>query len=83
MIWLDDEGHIVIRSAYNSQSLENIIEYQKALIHLLQTQDKNLVNQDTTYSALSLLEDMLFVPEQINIKDNLQLIADKAVQEIS
>lgn len=69
MIWLDDEGHIVMRSTYKHQGVENIIGYQKTIIHLLQTQNQDCVNEDTTYNALAILEDMLFVENQVNILD--------------
>ena len=72
MIWLDNEGHIVMRSNYNNQSAEDIIDYQKAIIHLLRSQDKDFVNQETTYNALELLEAMLFEPSQLNIEGDIK-----------
>ncbi|MBP7397862.1 MAG: hypothetical protein KA933_12980 [Flavobacterium sp.] len=72
MIWLDNEGHIVMRSNYNYQSAENIIDYQKAIIHLLQSQNKDSVNEETTYNALELLETMLFEPSQLNIENAMK-----------
>lgn len=69
MIWLDDNGHIVMRSNYKHKSSEDIVNYQKSIIHLLQTQNSDCFNEDTTYNALDLLENLLFEPSQVNVED--------------
>lgn len=72
MIWLDDKGHIVMRSNYNYKSAEDIVNYQKSIIHLLQTQNHDCVNEETTYNALDLLENLLFEPAQVNVEELLK-----------
>lgn len=71
MIWLDNNGHIVMRSNSNYKSADDIVDYQKAIIHLLQTQNKECTDENTTYNALDLLEMMLFEPSQLNIENSM------------
>lgn len=68
MIWLDDNGHIIMQSNYNYKSADDIVNYQKSIIHLLQTQNSDCANEDTTYNALDLLENLLFEPNQVNVE---------------
>jgi hypothetical protein len=82
MIWLDDEGHIVMRSNANYQCADTIVDYQKSLIYLIQCQTADTFNQDIHYSALDLLENILFEPQQITLNEPLQKMATEAVERI-
>lgn len=72
MIWIDNKGHVIIKSNYACQTTEDILDKQKAIIHLLQTQNSDCFDEMTSYNALALLEDMLFAPEQIKAKEEFK-----------
>lgn len=68
MIWLDDDGHIVIRTELTKNDMEQVIEMRKSITFLLQTQDKDFYDREQSYNAFELLSYLEFQPDQICLK---------------
>lgn len=68
MIWLDDNGHILVKTQESRQTVERILEYQKSLLYLIQTQNKDFFDEEIHYNACELLNNLLPSQEQATKK---------------
>jgi len=60
MIYVNKQGNIVINSNESHQGIERILEYQKALLHLIQNQNQDFFDQEMHWVACELLSNLLF-----------------------
>lgn len=64
MIYINDQGKIVMQSNESRQDLERIMDYQKALLHLIQNQNKECFDEYNNWVACELLSNLLFDESQ-------------------
>ncbi len=60
MIYVNKQGNIVINSNESHEGIERILEYQKALLHLIQNQHQDFFDQEMHWVACELLSNLLF-----------------------
>lgn len=65
MIWLDDNGNIVIRTDITKNNLNEIVEMKKSVLNLLNTQMPDFMDRDENYWAFELVKLLEPEPEQI------------------
>ena len=65
MIWLDEDGHIVIKTNLTTKELDQIIDMKNSITFLIKTQDKDFHNSDINYNAFELLSYLEFEANQI------------------
>lgn len=70
MIWLDDNGNIVIRTDITKNNVNEIVEMKKSVLNLLNTQMTDFVDRDENYWAFELVKLLEPEPEQICLKNN-------------
>ena len=68
MIWLDDNGKIVIRTEININNLDQIVGMKKSVLNLLNTQIPDFIDRDENYWAFELVKLLEPEPEQICLK---------------
>jgi hypothetical protein len=68
MIWLDDNGKIVIRTDIDVNNACNIQEMKKTVLTLLATQDPDFYDRDENYWAFELIKLLEPEPDQICLK---------------
>jgi hypothetical protein len=68
MIWLDDNGNIVIKTDITKDNVNEIQEMKKTVLFLLATQDPNFYDRDENYWAFELVKLLEPEPEQICLK---------------
>jgi hypothetical protein len=68
MIWLDDNGNIVIKTDITKKNVNEIQEMKKTVLSLLATQDPNFYDRDENYWAFELIKLLEPEPEQICLK---------------
>lgn len=68
MIWLDDNGNIVIRTDITKNNVNEIVEMKKSVLNLLNTQMTDFVDRDENYWAFELVKLLEPEPEQICLK---------------
>lgn len=68
MIWLDDNGNIVIRTDITKNNVNEIVEMKKSVLNLLNTQMPNFIDRDENYWAFELVKLLEPEPEQICLK---------------
>jgi hypothetical protein len=65
MIWLDDNGKIVIRTNLEKNEMNEIVEMKRSVLNLLASQDEHFANRDENYWAFQLVQLLEPEPEQI------------------
>ena len=65
MIWLDDNGNIVIRTDITKKNVNEIVEMKKSVLNLLNTQMPDFIDRDENYWAFELVKLLEPEPEQI------------------
>ena len=65
MIWLDDEGNIVIRTGIHKKDIYEIMAMKKSVLGLLETQHPDFHDRDENYWAFELVKLLEPEPEQI------------------
>lgn len=65
MIWLDDNGNIVIRTDITKKNINEIVEMKKSVLNLLNTQMPDFIDRDENYWAFELVKLLEPEPEQI------------------
>ncbi len=68
MIWLDDDGNIVIRTDIKAEDIYEIDAMKKTVLDLLATQEPDFHNRDSNYWAFELIKLLEPEPEQICLK---------------
>ena len=61
MIWLDDNGNIIIKTEINKNNLDTIVEMKKSVLNLLNTQMPDFIDREENYWAFELVK--LLEPE--------------------
>ena len=65
MIWLDNDGKIVIRTEIDKNNVDAIIEMKKSVLNLLNTQMPDFIDREENYWAFELVKLLEPEPEQI------------------
>lgn len=65
MIWLDDDGNIVIRTGITKNNVNEIVEMRRSVLNLLNTQMPDFIDRDENYWAFELVKLLEPEPEQI------------------
>ena len=65
MIWLDDNGTIVIKTDIDKNNVDTIIEMKKSVLNLLNTQMPDFIDREENYWAFELVKLLEPEPEQI------------------
>lgn len=68
MIWLDDNGNIVIRTEIKAKDVHEIHHMKKTVLDLLATQNKDFHDPDENFWAFELVKLLEPEPEQICLK---------------
>jgi hypothetical protein len=68
MIWLDDNGNIVIKTDITKKNVNEIVEMKKSVLNLLNTQMPDFIDRDENYWAFELIKLLEPEPEQICLK---------------
>jgi hypothetical protein len=68
MIWLDDNGKIVIRTEIEADNVCEIHLMKQTVLNLLSTQDDNFRDRQESYWAFELVKLLEPSPEQICLK---------------
>lgn len=71
MIWLDDNGNIVIRTDITKNNVNEIVEMKKSVLNLLNTQMTDFIDRDENYWAFELVKLLEPEPEQICLEKQL------------
>ena len=65
MIWLDDNGNIVIRTQIAKKDIGEIVEMKRSVLNLLSTQDESFANRNENYWAYQLVQLLEPEPDQL------------------
>jgi hypothetical protein len=68
MIWLDENGNIVIKTDISKNNINEIVEMKKSVLNLLNTQMPDFIDRDDNYWAFELVKLLEPEPEQICLK---------------
>ncbi len=68
MIWLDDNGKIVIRTDIAAKDIYEIVHMKQTVLDLLATQNKDFRDSDDNYWAFELVKLLEPEPDQICLK---------------
>lgn len=68
MIWLDDNGNIVIKTEITKNNVDTIVEMKKSVLNLLNTQMPDFIDREENYWAFELVKLLEPEPEQICLK---------------
>lgn len=73
MIWLDDNGNIVIRTEIPANEVYELHEMKKSVLNLLSTQDSDFYDRNANFWAFRLVELLEPEHEQICLKKEQKL----------
>ena len=65
MIWLDDNGKIIIRTNIEARNVNELQSMKQTVLDLLATQDENFHDRNSNYWAFELVKLLEPEPEQI------------------
>jgi hypothetical protein len=68
MIWLDDNGKVVIKTDIQAKDIYEVVEMKKSVLSLLSSQDKEMIDGEENYWAIQLIKLLDPEPEQICLK---------------
>jgi hypothetical protein len=69
MIWLDDNGKIVIRTEIEAKNVYELHSMKRTVLELLATQNKDFHDPDENYWAFELVKLLEPEPEQICLQN--------------
>ena len=68
MIWLDDNGNIVIKTDIAKNNIYEVLEMKKSVLNLLNTQMPDFIDREENYWAFELVKLLEPEHEQVCLK---------------
>jgi hypothetical protein len=68
MIWLDDNGKVVIKTEIPAKDIYEVVEMKKSVLNLMSSQNKDMIDGEENYWAIQLIKLLDPEPEQICLK---------------